>query len=113
MKNIIKSKKIKEFIFFKMSEKYIYVDDDWYPNYQGDKVKLNMVLYYSSNEKKYRYIKITAFGLDDFGLEIEYCNKKIKNLISKYKDYKKNIFYDINNVTNKNELMKKYGFTVF
>ena len=48
-----------------LKERFITVEDDWYPCYEGNKVKLrlNLITY-----GKY-YVKIAAWGADDTAYE--------------------------------------------
>lgn len=52
-----------------IKERFITVTDEWYPCYKGNKVKLKLSLNQWRN--KY-YIKLAAWGNDDYGLEIVY-----------------------------------------
>lgn len=56
-----------------LRERFITVEDDWYPCYEGNKVKLrlNLIAY-----GKYYYVKIAAWGADDtaYEQEFEYYN---------------------------------------
>lgn len=67
---------------YKRIERYITVTDDWYPCYEGNKVRLSLSLNQWKNEY---YIKIAAWGNDDYGLEIEYDGyKNIEDARKKY-----------------------------
>lgn len=49
-------------------ERMVNVVDDWYPCFDGNKVRLKLKLCYF----KGYYIKLSAWGADDTGVEIEY-----------------------------------------
>lgn len=48
-------------------KKMIKTTDDFYPNYPNDEVEVQLVLYYFHSMVS----KLTVFGMDDYGLEIE------------------------------------------
>lgn len=48
-------------------KKMIKTTDDFYPNYPNDEVEVHLVLYYFHSMVS----KLTVFGIDDYGLEIE------------------------------------------
>ncbi len=54
---------------YEKKERYITVTDDWFPCYEGNKVKLILSLNQWRDEY---YVKIAAWGNDDYGLEIVY-----------------------------------------
>jgi hypothetical protein len=62
-------------------ERFITVEDDWYPCYDGNKVKLNLMMF--SYDKKY-YIKLTAWGADDTAYEQEFEYDNYEEANSKY-----------------------------
>ena len=47
-------------------ERYITVNDDWHPNFNGNQVKITLCLCYF---KDY-YVKLMAWGADDLGYEL-------------------------------------------
>lgn len=57
-----------------VKQRYITVTDDWYPCYEGNKVRLRLSL--SSFLDKY-YVKLAAWGADDtaYEQEFEYTDK--------------------------------------
>ena len=63
-------------------ERYITVTDNWYPCYKGHKVKLSIGLYFFKNY----YIKLSAWGADDFGLEIEENFQNESDAMMRYKE---------------------------
>lgn len=75
----------------KRIDKFIEVTDEWYPCYEDNKVKLSLFI---SNLDKldYHFVRICVWGLDDFGLEMDYEDTNYENLISKYNEWKENIF---------------------
>ena len=54
---------------YEKKERYITVTDDWYPCYESNKVKLILSLNQWRDEY---YVKIAAWGNDDYGLETVY-----------------------------------------
>lgn len=54
---------------YEKKERYITVIDDWYPCYEGNKVRLSLSL---NQWKDEYYVKIAVCGNDDYGLEIVY-----------------------------------------
>ncbi len=48
-------------------EKFVYTIDDWHPNYDGNKVRVFMV-----NPKITKFVRIAAWGKDDYGLELNF-----------------------------------------
>jgi len=54
---------------YEKKERYITVTDDWFPCYEGNKVRLSLSLNQWRDEY---YVKIAAWGNDDYGLEIVY-----------------------------------------
>lgn len=48
-------------------KRFITVEDDWYPCYEGNKVKLHLMMF--PYDKKF-YVKLGAWGADDTGYEI-------------------------------------------
>ena len=63
-------------------ERYITVTDDWHPCYEGNRVRLSLSL---NQWKDEYYVKIAAWGNDDYGLEVVYDKyKNIKDARDKY-----------------------------
>lgn len=78
-----------------VKERFITVTDDWYPCYEGNKVKLRLTL--TSFLNKY-YVKFAAWGADDTAYEVEYefstlelAKKKYQELIYEYEIVPDNI----------------------
>ena len=75
--------------------RYVKVTDDWYPNFNGNTVRLTVGIFFF---QKY-YIKLMAWGADDTGMEIvQYYNTKeeainaySKEFIPKYESVPDNI----------------------
>lgn len=68
-------------------ERFITVTDDWYPCYPNQRVVLNLSFYKLYKMCKTRYIiKLTAFGMDDTGVEIEHTTKNKKVAIGLYQE---------------------------
>ena len=56
-----------------LKERFITVTDNWFPCYEGNKVKLSLSLNQWQDEY---YVKIAAWGNDDYGLEVVYGEYK-------------------------------------
>lgn len=65
-------------------ERFITVTDDWYPCYPEQKIQLSLTMY--------RYpvyiIRLTAFGMDDTGVEIVYTETRGKTAEKLYNELK-------------------------
>lgn len=90
----------------------VIVTDDWYPCINGNKTYLHLILFcYPSCYKDYgNYCaKLTAWGGDDTGIEIE---RICWDLPSALKEYNKllEIYNDIPNGVSRRWLCEKYGF---
>ena len=48
----------------KRVQKYVKVNDDWYPNFNGNEVLVTLTLFGG-------YVKFNAWGMDDTGVEME------------------------------------------
>ena len=72
-------------------EKMIGVTDDWYPCFDGNKVKLSLFIQYL-DKLNYHFVRICVWGADDFGLEMDYDDANYDNLISKYNEWEEDIF---------------------
>lgn len=63
-------------------ERMVEVNDDWYPCFPGNKVRLRLslsLLYF-----KLYYIKLSAWGADDTGVEIECHASDFQDAADKY-----------------------------
>ena len=90
----------------------VVVTDDWYPCVGGNKVDLHLMLFcYSSGYKDYGdyCVKLTAWGGDDTGVEIE---KICWDLPSALKEYNKmlEIYNTIPDGVSRRWLCEKYDF---
>jgi len=72
-------------------EKMVVVTDDWYPCFEGNKIKISIFITFFNNSK-YHFVKISVWGADDFGLELYYENENYDNLVAKYNEWKENIY---------------------
>lgn len=83
--------------------KFIQVTDDWYPCYEGNKVKLTIVLLCNPNKQysKYNCVKIIAAGADDYYLEAEYHSESKTTLELMYLTWAKQIFNEAHDGINK------------
>ncbi len=63
-----------------LRERFIKVTDNWYPCYEGQRVKLRLSLNYFN----YYYVKLAAWGADDTAYEIEYSSPSFKDVLEKY-----------------------------
>lgn len=81
----------------------------WSPCYPNNQVKVGI----SANCVRDKfYIKVNAWGADDFGVEIEYNCYNEKHLIEMYNHFKYYIYDKITNGVNL-EWFYEHGFTVF
>ena len=83
--------------------KFIQVTDDWYPCYEGNKVKLTIILLCNPNKQysKYNCVKIIAAGADDYYLEAEYHSESKTTLELMYITWAKQIFNEAHDGINK------------
>lgn len=61
-------------------ERMVEVNDDWYPCFPGNKVRLRLSLLYF----KCYYVKLSAWGADDTGVEIECHASDFQDAADKY-----------------------------
>ena len=54
-------------------------------------MKLSIFLSFNKN-LNYHFVRICAWGEDDFGLEMDYEDENYENLVAKYHEWKENIF---------------------
>ena len=67
---------------YERKERYITVIDNWYPCFEGNKIRLSLSL---NQWKDEYYVKIAAWGSDDYGLEVVYDEyKNIEDARDKY-----------------------------
>lgn len=93
-----RNKTYKQYETIKRFEKFVTVDDDWYPNWDGNKVKVSLTLFGS-------YIKFCAWGADDTGVEMEFCSSNE----SVFELWKTHIYDKIPDIVNK-EWFYDHGF---
>ena len=89
-------------------ERYITVIDDWYPCYEGNKIKL--ILSLNSFKDNY-YVKFAAWGADDTAYEVEFDYDNYEDANEKY-NFLIPIFEIIPDGINK-EWFINHGFTRF
>ena len=87
-------------LIIKEETKFVSTKEDWYPNYPNNKIKVHIGLY----NFNYLYTKITIFGADDYGLEIELKGDNYNKLLELYNQ--------ISDFITKDEL-ERMGFTRF
>lgn len=113
-------------------EKFVEVDDDWYGNYIGNKIRVGIALVWRPNINSY-FVRISAFGNDDFGMirdfechyECEQCilqnncncickDKKqhYQNFLNIYNYVLENIYNKIPEITNQQWFLDN-GFDYF
>ena len=65
----MKEKKFKPQILQRM----VTVTDDWYPCFEGNQIRLSIMMNHCKrNNKDVYWVRICAWGADDFGLELDY-----------------------------------------
>ena len=75
--------------FIRKSEtRYITVTDDWFPNIDGNKIVVKI----STGDFNGYYVKITAFGGDDNGVELYYDAYDLAQLEEIYRHLKFFVF---------------------
>ena len=92
--------------------KMITVTDDndvWHPCYPNNQVKVGISANHSFDSF---YIKVNAWGMDDFGVEIEYVCYGEEHLIYMYNHFKHYIYDKITNGVNL-EWFYEHGFVIF
>lgn len=61
-------------------ERMVTVTDDWHPCFDGNKVRLRLGLYFFKNY----YVKLSAWGADDTGVEIEHTCQDYSDAVHKF-----------------------------
>lgn len=92
--------------------KMITVTDDgwvWHPCYPNNQVKVGISANCYGNN---RYVKVNAWGMDDFGVEIAYSCYDDEHLIEMYYHFKHYIYDKITDGTNL-EWFYEHGFVKF
>ncbi len=75
-----KAHKKKNNATYTKEEKMVRTVDDWCPNYEGGTVKVCMCIWED------RPARITIFGADDFGVEIEGSESEIRKIYDEMPD---------------------------
>lgn len=75
-------------------EKDIVVTDDWYPCFEGNKVHISMFV---TNVRDSKFVRICAWGADDFGVELDYKGPNFESLVWHYDFWKTHLFDKIPN----------------
>lgn len=70
----------------------ISVADNWCPCYPDGTVELSLKLYAPGINEEECYVKITAFGMDDFGVEMEYVTDDFSDALDRFKFWDEWIF---------------------
>ncbi len=78
-------------IIRKRIDKYVKVNDDWYPCFDGNTIQVSLFLYYIPNYPD-SFVRIMAWGKDDFGLEMDYECENYDTLVSKFDEWKTYIY---------------------
>ena len=92
----------------KRIDKMITVTDEWYPCYEGNKVRVSLFIS-NLDELNYHFVRICVWGADDFGLEMDYIDLNYESLISKYNEWKETILDKLTDGVNKEWFLSK-GF---
>lgn len=58
----------------------VHVVDDWYPCFPGDTIELKVGMFYFQSY----YVKLSAWGADDTGVEIEKTAEKLPEAVALY-----------------------------
>lgn len=86
----------------KITEQYMPTNDEWYPNFEGDKVRVSLM-----TDMEYKggiWHRVCVWGADDDGMEIDFDGAETKILAEEM--YKKII--DLPYVDK--PILKKWGF---
>lgn len=86
-------------------QRMIPVTDDWYPNFEGNKIRLKIVQYVF---REYICI-ISAWGMDDYGLEMQFSSCYPEYVDAMYDRWKEYIFDRVPDHVNK-EWFLEHGF---
>jgi hypothetical protein len=78
-------------------QKFISVMDDWYPNYENNKVRIFLL---NSKLTGYEFVRIGVHGNDDFGLEMDFKGTLEENNL-KFEEWKKTIYDNLPKVCSK------------
>ena len=86
-------------------EKFVKVNDYWYPNFENDTVKVTLI---HTKYGKYDHVNICVWGADDFGLEM-YFKGTLEESKLKFNEWKENIYDQIPEVCNE-KYFRNLGF---
>lgn len=89
-------------------ERIIAVTDDWHPCYPNNQINLMLSLNHYNN---LYYTRLSAWGNDDFGLELYFESQSEKEAEKKYKEFYE-LYCNIPDGVNQNYFYK-LGFTHF
>ena len=104
---------MKKDYMYRKESRMIEVTDDWHPCYDGNKVKLSILLQEirpSKSQTSYYNVKVMAWGADDTGMELEYETKFQELAISQYNTWKHYVYNRVPDGINK-EWFYEHGFT--
>ena len=73
---------------FKISKEVI-ATDDWYPCFEGNKIRVSLFL---TNTRDHKFVRICAWGADDFGVELDYHGRDFDSLVYHYNFWKEHLF---------------------
>lgn len=93
------------------TEQFVSVDDNWYGNYEGDKIRVSISLNWMPS-LNYHFVRVGAWGNDDFGMIKDFEDENYTNLLKKYHELCENFFDSIPKTTNQ-EWFQEQGFEVF
>lgn len=84
--------------------KMVRVSDNWHPNFENNEVKLSLLLSPEMKTENYTFggfVRIMAWGKDDFGLEMDFLECHGVNLEKKFQELKETIYDAIPEVVDK------------
>lgn len=91
-------------------EKFIKVNDDWYPTYPNHLVRFKIAMHYFEDKPDYCFVRMCVWGADDFGLEKDFESTNYEELEAKYYEWKEKVFDTIPQTTNARYFEEKLGF---
>ena len=89
--------------------KYVTVTDNWHPNFHDNLIKITLGMYFYDGDC---YVKLMAWGADDFGLEICIDDLTFRDAIDLYNNELNTLYESIPKVTNKDWFFD-HGFERF
>lgn len=92
-------------------DKFIKVDDNWYPTFPNNQVNMSLIFNYFKLNKtdSNKLVRCCVWGADDFGLEIDFESESLNELKDKFLEWKKYLYDEIPEITNK-EYFYNLGF---